>query len=186
MPFTIETQKEREHTHARAPAHTHVKVKQTFAWETSGWEAWLKRADRSTLKAIWKEKKNATWDRYRSDNITQLCVCVRMLHSAVHGSNFVGFEVDWMSDPKTDCFPYDVWLSHLGFQYKRNEPITARWRGFAADRNTDTITSSGMSCENKHTYCIRSCLHGHTNGALLQNTMTALRSGVAHTCFHFI
>lgn len=116
---------------------------------TPNCELWWHSADRWRLRPIWKG-----WTLWAEIDTSQgrsnKCVFVCACHTRAFMGAIWGFEMEWMSDPKMDCFPYDVWLSHLVFQYKRNKPIIARWWGFTPDRERDTITSTGITCK-KHT-----------------------------------
>lgn len=118
----------------------------------------------------------------RSNKQVFMCAC----HTGPFMGTIWGFEVEWMTDSRMDSFPYDVWLSHLGFQYKRNEPTIPRWWGFTEARQRDTITSTGMTSKiyayttsmyMKHTYVV-TCPN-IVYGIRVKNTKRS------HTCSHF-
>ncbi len=147
-------------------------------------------ANRCGLRPIWKGKTLGPvidTSQIRSNN----CVFVRACHTGPFMGAIWGFEVEWMSDPKMDCFPYEVWLSHLEFQYKRNEPITARWWGFTPDRQRDTIASTGMTCKKHthmhilHTWTWHILMWLHIQTILLTTHKKTWKNWQAHTCFHF-
>lgn len=155
--------------------------------------------DRYGLRPSWKGKilrLEIDTSQIRSNKQVFVCAC----HMGPFMGAIWGFEVEWMTDPKMDSFPYDVWLSHLGFQYKRNEPTIARWWGFTPDRQRDTITSIGMTSKiyahttsmyMKHTYAVtytnKSMKHTlktwgtHTHALILHKLSHICVAGHAHT-----
>lgn len=110
------------------------------------------------------------------------CVFVRACHTGPFMGAIWGFEVEWMTDPKMDCFPYDVWLCHLGFQYKRNEATIARWWGFTPDRQRDTIISSiRMTCKIYARTTSMNMTHTYVVTYTNKSMKCTLKTGGTHT-----